>query len=98
MSHSSRDWGANPSSVGAIFSRVIKPSGDLSRPLAKYLLSLDLADIDREKVQTLLAKNESGRLLPAEQEELENLNRVADLLSLWHSQARQTLNASGMRP
>ena len=76
-------------SEAAIFSRVVDQSGLLSRELAEHILTLGMSDGDQNRVRMLLEKNVSGNLSPAEREELENLNHIADLVSLWHSQARR---------
>ena len=81
-------------SEAAIFSRVIERSGDLSPELAEHMLSLNISDSDQERVRLLLEKNAKGSLGAAEREELENLNHVADLISLWHSRARRALKSS----
>ncbi|MEX1041319.1 MAG: hypothetical protein WDZ51_11840 [Pirellulaceae bacterium] len=72
-------------SEAAIFSRVVEGSGALSPELATHILSLGISQHDRQRVQELLEKNSLGSLTAAETAELENLNHVADLLSLWHS-------------
>ncbi|TWT38711.1 hypothetical protein [Blastopirellula retiformator] len=66
-------------------------SGALSKELAEYILSLQITDADQERVHALLEKNAADALSEAEREELDNLNHVADLLSLWHSQTRRSL-------
>ncbi len=80
-------------SEAAIFSRVVERSGGLSRELAEHILSLAFSQSDQERVSALLAKNVDSSLTPIERNELENLNHIADLLSLWHSRARQALSA-----
>jgi len=78
----------------AIFSRVIERSGELSSELAEHMLSLNISGSDQERVKQLLEKNADGSLTGVEREELENLNHVADLISLWHSRARRALKDS----
>jgi len=78
-------------SEAAIFSRVIEQSGEISRDLAEHMLSLSFSTNDKERIDLLLAKNTNGDLSADERTELENLNHVADLVSLWHSKARRVL-------
>ena len=75
----------------AIFSRVIDNSGQLSDEVATQILSLAISEDDQRRVQVLLEKNSAEGLTVEERQELENLNHVADLLSLWHSRARRAL-------
>lgn len=78
----------------AIFSRVVEHSGQWSPEIAEHVLSMGISQRDQQRVQDLLDRNARGELTAAEREELENLNHVADLLSLWHSRARRVLNPS----
>ena len=78
----------------AIFSRVVEGAGDLSPKLAEHIILLGISEDDQRRVKTLLEKNTDGSITEAEREELENLNHIADLLSLWHSRARQVLKLS----
>lgn len=76
----------------AIFGRTIEADNDnLSPELARHILSLSISPSDRQRVAELLDKQRSEPLTDHEQEELKNLNHVADLLSLWHSKARRAL-------
>jgi len=81
-------------SEAAIFSRVVEQSGQLSPEIAAHILSLGISERDQQRVQDLLEKNAQGTLTADQREELENLNHVADLLSLWHSRARRVLKSS----
>ncbi len=78
----------------AIFGRVVEQSGELSPDLAEHILSLGISDADQQRVQELLEKNALGDISHKEKDELDNLNHVADLLSLWHSRARRVLRPS----
>ena len=80
-------------SEAAIFSRMLgaERSDDLSPDLARHILSLKMSSQDDRRLDELLPKAQVGTLTPAEHEELENLNHVADVLSLWHSKARRAL-------
>lgn len=79
-------------SEAAIFGRLIEAEQeDLSPNLARHILSLQLSRKDERRIDELVPRAADGTLTPEEREELENLNHVADLLSLWHSKARRAL-------
>lgn len=79
-------------SEAAIFSRLVETEQvELSPELAHHILSLRLSPKDEQRFDELLPKARSGDLTAAEQAELDNLNHIADLLSLWHSKARRVL-------
>jgi hypothetical protein len=94
MSDVSQSTSGEQFSEAAIFSRVVERSGKLSSELAEHMLSLNISDSDQQRVEVLLGKNADGSIASAEREELENLNHVADLISLWHSRARRALKSS----
>ncbi|MEM9409511.1 MAG: hypothetical protein AAGA30_00190 [Planctomycetota bacterium] len=94
MGELSQAMNSNPFSEAAIFSRVVENSGEVSAELAEHMLSLDFAIEDKKRVEVLLQKNAAGEISEQERKELENLNHVADLISLWHSRARRVLNPS----
>ncbi|WP_144972998.1 hypothetical protein [Bremerella volcania] len=93
MSDVSQPAGPMQFSEAAIFGRVVESSGELSVEIAEHILSLAISADDQRRVKVLLEKNAGGLLTEAEHEELENLNHVADLLSLWHSRARRALRS-----
>ena len=79
-------------SEAAIFSRLIEAEqDDLSPELARHILSLRLSPKDEARIDALLPKSSAGTLSEDERDEIENLNHIADLLSLWHSKARRVL-------
>jgi hypothetical protein len=79
-------------SEAAIFSRLIETEhAGLSPELANHILSLRLSAADEQRIDQLLPIAQDGALTPDDQEELENLNHIADLLSLWHSKARRRI-------
>ncbi len=84
----------NAFSEAAIFSRAVERSGAISPELARHILSMGISEADQQRVQALLEKNADGLLTDGEREELENLNHVADIISLWHSRARRALQES----
>jgi hypothetical protein len=79
----------------AIFARLIKmDDGDLSRELARYILTLGFGEEDQARMHELAEKNQEGALAPEEQEELQNYIKAGHLLALLHSKARRSLRAS----
>jgi len=76
----------------AIFARLIKANdGDLSRQLARYLLSLGFGEDDQARMRQLADRNQEGALSGDEREELHNYVRAGHLLALLHSKARKSL-------
>jgi hypothetical protein len=75
-----------------VLRRVIDLAGcGLSRPLAESALTLDFPDRDPERIAELNEKANEGLLNEREEAELEAYINVGDLLALWQSKARQTL-------
>jgi len=82
-----------PTTEGAIWSRIVDPeTGDLTRSAARTLLELDFRPADRECMNALAEKARCGTLSPRERKEAECFNRVAHLLALFQSKARQSLS------
>jgi hypothetical protein len=82
----------NRTSEVAIFGRLIRAEhGDLSRPLARYLLTLGFEEADQARMSDLAARNQEGRLSPEEKEELMNYVKAGHLLAVLHSKARKSL-------
>jgi hypothetical protein len=79
-------------SEAAIFSRLIEAEQEeLSPELARHILALQLSAKDEDRIDVPLSKASVGTLAAEEREELENLNHIADLISLWQSKARRVL-------
>jgi hypothetical protein len=79
----------------AIFARLIKVNdGDLSRELARYILTLGFDERDQARMRELAECNQEGALAPEEQEELQNYVKAGHLLALLHSKARRSLKVS----
>jgi hypothetical protein len=77
---------------GAIWTRLLQPgSKTLSLEAARYLLRLEFAPEDKERMHELAARARDGSLTAAEQEEIRNYERVGNLLALMKSKARQRL-------
>jgi hypothetical protein len=59
--------------------------------LARYLLGLDFASADHERIAALSARAQDGALSPEEEAELDGYLHVNDLLAILQSKARQSL-------
>jgi hypothetical protein len=78
----------------AIFARLIKADdGDLSRELARYILTLGFDEPDQARMRELAERNEEGALSSDEQRELQNYVKAGHMLALLHSKARRSLKA-----
>lgn len=66
----------------------------LTRPLAESILALDFPQYDADRIAELSGKANEGRLTEFEEAELEAYVNVGDLLALWQSKARQSLQQS----
>ena len=76
----------------AIFARLIKADeGNLTRGLARYLLTLGFDEDDQARMSDLAARNREGNLARDEHEELLNYVKAAHMLALLHSKARRSL-------
>ena len=76
----------------AIFARLIKArDGNLSKSLARYLLTLGFDEEDQARMSMLAVRNREGGLSKEEQEELQNYVKAGHLLALLQSKARQSL-------
>ena len=65
--------------------------GNLSRVLARYLLTLGFDQEDRDRMSDLAERNQEGALEPDEVEELQNYVKAGNMLALLHSKARRSL-------
>jgi hypothetical protein len=84
---------AAQSSEIAIFGRIIRADkGNLSRDLARYILTLGFDEADQARMQELATRNQEGGLSGKEEEELLNYVKAGHLLALLHSKARKSLN------
>ena len=87
------------SSEGEILLRLIDPDrADLSPDAAQSLLELEFSAEDLQYMDELAEKARQGSLSPAEQVEIENYERVNNLLGILKSKARQSLRATQDRP
>lgn len=82
-----------------ILVRLIHPDrDDLPEAAARFILALDLSPEDHEHVDDLAAKARAGTLTPAEQEELDNYERVNNLIGILKSKARRSLKRIHSNP
>jgi hypothetical protein len=82
----------NRTSEIAIFGRIIRADkGNLSRDLARYILTLGFDKADQARMQQLAGRNQDSDLSAAEEEELSNFVKAGHLLALLHSKARKSL-------
>lgn len=78
----------------AIFSRVLEPDrATLSAAAARAILALGFSPADQDRMRVLSAKAQEGTLSSAEQDEINNYERVGHILSLMKSKARRSLKA-----
>jgi hypothetical protein len=76
----------------AIFARLIKADqGDLSRDLARYILTLGFDQEDQARMLELAERNQRGVSSRDEQEELQHYVVVGHMLALLTSKARRSL-------
>ncbi len=76
----------------AIFGRLIAADrGAMSRPLARYILTLGFDDAEQARMKDLAARNQEGALSRQEEDELLSYVKAGHLLALLHSKARKSL-------
>jgi hypothetical protein len=81
-----------------IWERIVDPrAGGLRPQVARVLLTLNFSPADRSRMDELAEKAQAGTLSAAERVEAESHNRVAHLLALLHSRARQSLKMASAR-
>jgi hypothetical protein len=87
-----------PSSTeAAIWTRVIHPNGELTLTAARAILQLEFNDDDQKRMHELAQKAQEGVLTPAEQFEIDNFERVGNMLAILKSQSRKLLKHTGRR-
>jgi hypothetical protein len=83
---------SNRTSDIAIFGRLIQAKkGNLSRQLARFILSLGFDEADQARMEDLALRNQEGTLSEGEKEELFGYVKAGHLLALLHSKARKSL-------
>ena len=85
-----------PNTEAAILARIIEADATGITPdVARYLLSMQLPDADRDRVDELSAKARSGSLTDAEAAELDSYLHIGSLLGVMQSRARRLLRKTG---
>lgn len=80
-----------------IWTGILYPDGSIPLPAASAILNLSFTPEHRRRMKDLSAKARAGALLPEEEFEMENFERVGDLLSILKSKARQVLKSNGRK-
>jgi hypothetical protein len=81
-----------PNTEAAILSRVIEADESAITPeVARYLMSMQLPQTDRERVDELSAKARAGSLTEGETAELDSYLHIGRLLAVMQSRARRLL-------
>jgi hypothetical protein len=80
-----------PDPSTAIWQRLVEFQGPLSPSGARALLKLQFSQRDHALMDELSRKARAGSLTPQEQAELDTFERLACLLGILHSKARQAL-------
>jgi hypothetical protein len=91
--------GATSKTGAAILGRVINPDDpSLSPDAARSILKLTFPEEDKERVSSLLAKNQGEGLAADERAELDEYLRADAFLSVLKSKARLSLKRAGLKP
>jgi hypothetical protein len=78
-----------------IWTGIMYPDGNIPTRAASAILRLSFPSKHRKRMRELSAKARSGALSAAEEWEMQNFERVSDLLSILKSKARQALKKNG---
>jgi hypothetical protein len=82
-----------PNTEAAILGRLIQAKDNMSRDVAEYLLSIDFADDDTERMNVLAERAREGNLTAEEAAELDRYLHVGSLLSILQSKAGRFLKS-----
>jgi hypothetical protein len=75
-----------------IWARLIQAqTREISAEVARFLLSIQFGDSDRERMQYLADRSEAGALAPHEEAEFDSYLHVGNLLAVMQSKARVVL-------
>ncbi|HMD96975.1 MAG TPA: hypothetical protein VKM93_06535 [Terriglobia bacterium] len=79
----------SPDREAAIWARLMQAQRDtLSPEVAEHLLSIGFGESDRDRMQQLAERSESGTLTDEEREEFDSYLHVGNLLAVMQSKAR----------
>ena len=85
-----------PNTEAAILARVIEADhGAITPDVARYLLSMQLPESDRVRVDELSAQARAGSLTEEEAAELDSYLHIGTLLAVMQSRARRLLRNVG---
>ena len=87
---------STPNMEAAILARLIQAKESISRDVAEYLLSIDFASSDIERMNFLAERAREGNLTAEEKLELESYLHVGSLLSIMQSKARRLLKSESL--
>jgi hypothetical protein len=71
---------------------------EISPEVARYLLSIEFGEDDRQRMQLLADRSEAGSLTPGEQAEFDGYLHVGNFLAVMQSRARVILGEQPLRP
>ena len=75
-----------------IWARLIQAQKrEISTEVARYLLTIEFGESDRERMQYLADRSEAGAIAPDEQAEFDSYLHVGNLLAVMQSKARVVL-------
>lgn len=80
-----------------IWTGILYPDAAIPVSAATAILRLSFSSAQRVRMKQLSAKARAGALSDEEQLEMENFERVGDLLSILKSKARQALKSNGRK-
>jgi hypothetical protein len=82
----------NPNREAAIWARLMQAQrNELSPQVAEYLLSIGFGESDRDRMEQLAERSESGILTDEERAEFDSYLHVGNLLAVMQSKARLAL-------
>jgi hypothetical protein len=83
-----------PKTEVEVWLRILHPDEELSPRVARAILGLSFPKNDLSRLRELSAKARAGTLMPEEDAEMDNFERVGSILSTLKSKARQALRRS----
>ena len=84
----------SPNCEADIWARLVRVQDDaLSADVARFLLSIDFAEADEERMQELADRSSAGTLTNQERAELDGYLHIANFLAVLQSKARVALKS-----
>ena len=81
-----------------IWTGILYPDADIPHIAASAILRLSFSPTHRRRMRELSAKARAGELSRYEEFEMQNFERVGDMLSILKSKARHALKSNGRKP